>query len=525
VSEFQDFPIKVQHASKHELTFLHRAVRNSFFSGFGTLSNFVLGFLFAGLTIRYLGEARAGYFMALAALTGLNAMLGDFGLGVPAVRRVAALNREGDLATARKVIGSVCTASLASSVAISVPIFCCFSPIFIWTRLSSEFHDDAFWAMVWTLGNFVVSGISTPWRATYNALERYDLISIPDSLFGLLSGLCGIATLMVVPTMGALAAVRLVLSVARLVVDACLTRRLVCGTIWPTWCWRLIRPLLSFGTWVYVGNLGSVLLGRLVSLILTTLLGSAALPYYEWPQRLYSQVHNSLASQSQFLFPMLASYGDGAGQQIHRLEDRLRWFIAVGSGAIYCCLASLGPVVVSLVVSPEFAERVRPLLYVACAQGFFQAQDIVPYYTSHAMGLGRPNSLIFLGQGLAVAGTAFLLIPILGCLGAGLAQLWVIPAVLVHQIWVRKVITPDLPWWGWIKSYNSVLLMVLGWLSMSLLVHRLLHPGVLADCAGALGGAVCGLAVLVVIEAVLCRENQRWTTLCRIAGYSSRHFR
>jgi len=86
-------------------SFLDRATRNSLCNGIGTVSNLILGVLFAGFTIRYLGEARAGFFMALTALIGLNAALGDFGLSTPAIRRVAVLNAKGDLPTARRVVG------------------------------------------------------------------------------------------------------------------------------------------------------------------------------------------------------------------------------------------------------------------------------------------------------------------------------------------------------------------------------------------------------------------------------------
>jgi len=497
-------------------SFLQRAVRNFLFSGLGTAANLILGFLFAGLTIRYLGEARAGYFMALAALTGLNTLLGDFGLGVPAVRRVAALNAAGDLATARRVVGSICTTSLASSLSVAVLVIVCFTPIFRWARLSGEYENDAYFATVFTLAGFVLSQASSPWRSTYNALERYDLISVLDSVFGLLSGVCGIGILIVAPTMTALAATRLFLSLVRFVVDAGLSRRLLQGTIWPAWYWPLVKPLLRFGTWVYIGNLGSLLLGRVISLILTTTLGSAALPYYELPQRLYTQIHGAIASQSQFLFPMLASYGDRVVDQIRRVEDRLRWLIAVASGGVYCAIGLLGVDLISAIVNPEFASRVRPLLYLACIQGFFEAQDVVPYFCSHAIGIGHPNSLIYLSQSICVAGTALMLILHFGVLGASVAQLWVIPAVVAHLVWVQKLISPTRPRLAWISSYLSPCLMILVWLTAALLARRITRPGLVPSLVACVVGAVAGGAVLFIVEANLLKHNERWATFSRI---------
>jgi O-antigen/teichoic acid export membrane protein len=515
-------PIDMEQVCHSRHTFLQRAVRNFLFSGLGTVSNLTLGLLFAGLTIRYLGEARAGYFLALAALTGLNAILGDFGLGVPAIRRVAALNAKGDLGTARKVVGSVCAASLASGLVIAVSIISCFPVIFKWTRLTPELRSDAFWAMLFTLGSFVLSQASSSWRSTYNALERYDLISIFDTISGLLFGVCGIGILLVVPTMGALAAVRLILSLARFLTDAWFVRRLLSGTVWPIWEWSIVRPLLGFGGWVYIGNLGNLLFGRLNSLILTTFSGSVALPSYELPQRFYTQAHAALGNQSQFLFPMLASYGEETAAQIHRLEDRLRWFIAVASGAVYCAFASLGPESISIIVNPTFAEKVRILIYMACIQGFFQAQDIVPYFTSHAMGLGRPNSMVQLGQGLCVTGTALFLIPRFGALGAGAAQLWVAPMVILHLVWVQRQVSPHLPRFGWATSYISPLAMIFAWLTLVRFVRHLLHPSLLTTCLSTLAGTAAGFLTLLLIETVFYKESQRLATLNRITAFPFR---
>jgi O-antigen/teichoic acid export membrane protein len=301
-------------------------------------------------------------------------------------------------------------------------------------------------------------------------------------------------------------------------IDAWFVRRLLHGTVWPTWKWSLVRGLLGFGGWVYLGNLGSLLFSRLNSLILTTFSGSVALPSYELPQRFYTQAHAALGNQSQFLFPMLASFGEETAAQVQRLEDRLRWFVAVASGAIYCTLASFGPAVVSLLVNPAFAAKVRILIYMACVQGFFQAQDIVPYFTSHALGLGRPNSLIQLGQGLCVAITALFLIPHFGALGAGAAQLWAVPLVILHLIWVRKQVSPDLPLLGWTVSYNSPLAMIAGWLAIVWMVSRLLPAGLFASGLATLAGGAAGFGILLLIEAVFYRKSQRWATFSRIAA-------
>ncbi|MBD2602408.1 MULTISPECIES: hypothetical protein [Microcystis] len=47
---------------------LSKAVSNSTWTGIGSLMTAILGFLLAGLTIRWLGEAEAGFAIAISAM-------------------------------------------------------------------------------------------------------------------------------------------------------------------------------------------------------------------------------------------------------------------------------------------------------------------------------------------------------------------------------------------------------------------------------------------------------------------------
>lgn len=498
--------------------FLARAVRNFLFSGVGTVGSFVVGLLFAGLSIRYLGLQRAGFFMALVALTGFNSFFGDFGLGTPAVRRVAVLNAQGDLRTARDVVGSVCTTSFFSSLIIVLPVIIFFSAIFKWTKLDAVYQGDAFWATLFTMGSFLLTQTTNPWRSTYNALERYDLTSALSVTFGLLSGISGIAILTVLPTMTALAAVRFAVSMLRFFMDAHFMQRLLQRTPWPTWAWGEIKPLMGFGGWVYVGSMGDLLLGRANSLILTTFLGSAALPYYELPQRIYSQVHTALGSQSQFLFPMFASYGRETAMHIRRLEDRLRWIMALASGTVYTVVALVLPDLLKYLVSPAFASTVRLPVYIVCIQGFFQAQDIMPYYSSYAMGLGKPNSAIQLVQGILVSLTALLLIPRFGFIGASTAQLWVIVIVIAHIIWVRRLITPTANFFGWLGAFVSPSVMICGWVLVTTVLLRVIPSAPAYHYFAVSLGGLTGFLLLILIERTVFPSYRRWSILKEVVA-------
>ena len=150
-----------------------------------------------------------------------------------------------------------------------------------------------------------------------------------------------------------------------------------------------------------------------------------------------------------------------------------------------------------------------------CVQGFFQAQDIVPHYTSYAAGLGKPNSIIELAQGFLVVLTAFLLIPRMGFLGASVAQLWVIITVIVHSIWVRRAVTPEVHPLGWIKAYISPLLMVAVWLLVVNLLKTHSSSIVFFYATVVIGGLI-GFSVLMIIERTVFIDEHRWSTLSKV---------
>jgi O-antigen/teichoic acid export membrane protein len=442
-------------------SFLSRAIRNFSFTGLGTLVSVAVSFLFAGFTIRYLGNARAGFFMVLSSVTGINLILSDFGLSKPMIRRIAILNAEGDLSQARDIVGSVWLVSVFTSLLIPILVIAFFPSVFAWSKLAEVYRQDAFWASLFTMGQFTLHQASNPWQSVYRSLERFDILSLRNVSFSLLSNVGGIVILGLFPTMRALASLSFFLSLVGVLVDAYFMRHLLHGIPWPTWKWEKIRSMLKFGGWVYAGSTGQFLVRYLDNMIITTFLGSAMLPYYTLPQSIYFRIFTFVAMQFRILFPMFSSFGKDAHTKIKDLEDRLRWSIALTGALVYAGIAFVGQPLLSRVVTPEFASQAILPLYLACLQGFFHTLAIVPYNASWAVGSGKPNAILEIARGLLVTVTAWFLIPRLGVIGASLAQLWIIPVVIVHTIWVRGLFGEDR--WGWLLSLISPLTMVLTW--------------------------------------------------------------
>jgi O-antigen/teichoic acid export membrane protein len=494
---------------------LHRTVRNSLFITSGTAVTFVLAFVFGGLTIRFLGNARAGYFLTLQAVLALNVLIGGFGIGTPAIRRVAELHAAEEWHTAREIVGSVLLMNGIISFVIGAAIIGIFPHVFRWSRLDSVYQADAFVATCLVATTFLFGQLSGAFSISYEALQRYDISTSIASVHGLLSGLVGITVLIIKPTMSAIACVGLVLSSIRFFADSMFVARILRRFPWPTWCWREIKPMLGFGGWSYLGSLGGFLYTNVDRIVLTSFLGSGAMPYYTIPQTLFTQVHSTLANQARFLFPLVAGFGKYAATQITQIEDRMRWFVALLSGFIYTGIAISGPAILAVLVNPEFAHLSKIPLLLACLQGFFNAQNIVPYYTSWGIGKGAPNTIAQIVNGIIVISTAIVLIPFYGYIGASIAQLWIGPVVLLHTLWVSRLVNSQISIWRWYRAYITPSIMILAIGATYILATQFISSySLLLVATFSLSGLI-GLAIVALIECSVFARYERWQTLMR----------
>jgi O-antigen/teichoic acid export membrane protein len=498
---------------------LGQSVHNFVFSAFGTVSSMVLGFLFAGFSIKYLGEARAGYLIFLQSLIGLQLAFGGLGLGVPAVQRIARLHKDGDFTQARTLAGSVAIINLVSGTLTAALLICSFETVYRWSRLEVSYHRDAFYATVLVGINLILSQWTAAWQAVYQALQRFDLLAGMATTFGILNGLCGIAVLSWAPTLTAAAAISAALAAVQLLAGAIATRGLLNRTPWWAWNWQAVRPMLRFGGWTYLGGVGNILFTNIDRLVLTSLLGSSLLPYYALPQRMYSQVHSTITSYFQFLFPMLAAVGGGASTTAENLDNRLRWFVAILSGAAYTGLALIGPALLTHLVGREFSERAHPALFLACIQGFFHAQMIVPYYRSWAAGEGKPNAIMSVLLGTLVIPTSMFLIPRLGYVGASVAQLWIIVIAIGHSLWICRTLSREYPSWRWLSWMISPCAMIFTWILLATSLHRLLPDTALTRILTISISGLLGVAALLFIERVFFPMAKRWGTLIRAVEF------
>jgi O-antigen/teichoic acid export membrane protein len=476
---------------------LKKVVRNSAYSSSGTMVAFLLAIIFAGYRIRILGVDRAGFLMLLETLVASTATMGCLGISEAGMRRMAIHFGRNEMSSVRRTLSTMLAVNfiIGLIVLVTIPMF--FKPIFRWSRLDPIYYHDAFWAAILSALAFALRQAHDTYRQLFPALQRFDITAYQRSVFGLLSGGLGLLVLKLFPTMTAASLLLAGLALLNLGVNMHLTRSLLGVHVGLGWSRFEMREMLRFSIWTYWGNLSKLLKNGLDRIILTSLMGSAVLPFYVIGQRIVMQVHTLLAGQSEFIFPMFSVQQERQSDVILRIEDRLRWVMALVSAILYGGMLVYAKPLLSHLISADFAEQSIIPFLLACVQGYFLAQSITVYRLSWAEGRALPNAVYEFANGILVFGTALMLAPSMGILGVSVAQLWLGLTTLGLIYWVlragRRYSLSAL-----FRPFASPILLMLIWFSGSELIHQLLPTHSLAGLiANAAAGLIAVMAALV----------------------------
>lgn len=498
---------------------LQRAVKGSVFSAATQIVSLVLGLLFAGMTVRYLGNARAGFFLVAGLILGWFGVAGVGGFRAASVQRLATLSGLRDWRTSRAVLGTVLLANLAVSLPFAMTSVALFPYLFSWSRLDGSYRHDAWCVVALGAAGFMVDQWSSTLRGVYSAHQRFDLVTYTSLAFGICGNLSRLFALVQYRNMASVAVVNLAVSVAWLGADALVTRRLLNGWVLPVWSREELRPLMRFGLWAWSGDVIGAIATNVGNAVTTYYLGSFPLPYIAIPQRIVGQCHLLLVNTCYFLFPTLAAEGVAAGITISRVEDRLRWFVAAATWPLYVILVLVGPTLLAVMAGREFAVHAYVPLVMFCVLFSINAQNIVYSFTTMAIGRIHPSVVAENAASLLTAVSCPVLIPWLGYIGACWAAMWKMPAVILQSVWSRRVLGLSRSARAEWAPYVSPCVGVLAWLGVAGLSKVLCeHHETLALVISLSCGGVCYLGTVWYLETRSFSRYSRWRTAVRAAN-------
>ncbi len=416
--------------------FLAKAVNNSTWTAIGSLGTAVLGFLFAGLTIRWLGEAEAGFAIAVSTIAGINSTFTGLGLGDAATRLISKAHAEKDFEAIKPVAG-VC---FSASLGFGLLGFCLFSFgasfIIDWAKYEGNPDVGKFYCILAGFF-FLFNQVSNYFNTLLGSLQRFDFQTKINLAFNLANGLCGVTLLKAFPSLLTVGLVLAVLSVLQFFcMGLVLTKELGFLPV-PTWNKKIFLELWGFGRWVYLTQITGVLINGVDKIYLISVFGSASIPFYTFAQRIYQTVHTTLVGQAHYLFPMFSAQGDKVEEVAERTDERLRWFIGLIAGLIFSGLIIAGPALLTITVNSEFAKNASFQLFVFCWVGYFHSHSIIPFFVGLSKGDAKGNWIYHIIAALGTLPFLILFSTLFGFRYAVVGQLMILVAT-IYLCWRVK---------------------------------------------------------------------------------------
>ena len=495
-------------------TLLKTGIKNSSYGMIGQLITMVIGLLFAGMTIKYLGPGRAGFFILVSAIFGWVQLAGGGAFQAPAVQKLASLSLEKERNKFHEIIRTVVTANIAVGVPFSIAAIILFPTLFSWSQLDEIYRNNALIVVVLGSIGFLLEQYSSGLSAVYEGLQRFDIIAILKSSFGIFGNLARLLVLIYFRDMASLAIANIIIVLIKVLVDIILINRLVGGGIIPGWKWSVLRPLLSFGLWTWLGNTGNVIFINLTGVVLAKYLGTAALIYVSLPQSIVLQVGQLIIASSYFLFPAFANEGAYVEKKIRSVEDRMRWFISLMSFAIFTGLFLAGPKLLMFLVDSSYALHATLPLSLFCLYGIIWAQEI--FYVFSIMATAKNlhvGTIVHLVISFSMLGATALLIPKIGYIGLPIAQLLKLLGVIWLTILGRHVLNLSLSFKRIVSPFISPLAGAGLWILLIYGFRFLNYDSIILEIFVWIIGALLYLGTVCVLEMYIFSKQNRLVTL------------
>lgn len=431
---------------------LSKAVNNSTWTAIGSLLTAVLSFLFAGLTIRWLGEAEAGFAIAVGTIVGINSSFSGLGLGTAATRLISSAYEKKDTQSIQKNAG-VC---LSTALIFGLLGFCLFAFGSSWIVQWSQYKGDILTGKLYCvmLGLvFLFQQIMNYFDIFLTSLQRYDWQTKLNTTFLLANGILGITLLKAFPNILTLGIIQLVLSCLNCLLMGFVVFKLLGFATYPQWNYSIFQELWSFGKWIYLTQMAGILSSGMDKIFLTFIFGSSLLPFYTFCQRIYLTIHTMLVGQSSFLFPMLSAEGNKLEIVAEKLEDRLRWFVALLASLIYSGLIIAGPALLTIIINTEFSKQASFQLFTFCWVGYIHANAIVPFFLGLSKGDAKGNWVFHMIVGFGYIPFIVIFALFFGFKYAVLGQLM----MLVGTIYLSRRLKSNINWRSFSKWFVSPL--------------------------------------------------------------------
>ena len=475
-------------------------VKNSLFTVVSQIIILLLGLVFAGMTIKYLGAGKAGFFILISSILGWVNLAGGGAFHLPAVKYIAEFFDNKKKKKTLSVVRTVVTANLITGLPFAILPCLIFPTLFSWSKLNVVDKESAFMVVVLIAASFLFDQYSSAIRSVYEGLQRFDILSIVKVIVGIVSNFLRLFVLVLYQDMVILALANLIISILTLILDLFLVNYLIGYIIVPGWKKGILSSFLNFGMWAWLGNTSNIILFNLTSIILTRSLGTATLMYVALPQSITLAVSQFIISVSYLIFPFLSNQKEFSFDVMARIEDRMRWLISLVSFFIFCGLSISGPILFTLLVDQDFSNHASLSLSIFCVFGILWSLEVFHVFATISIGNIKINTITNLVTSILGLSLTIILIPIIGYIGHPISQLIRFPVLIWHTIWTRKILRLPNQFKKICSSFTAPLLAIIFWAVFVFTMKYYFNPNIIFELLLIFVGAILSLHIVVLIE-------------------------
>lgn len=405
-------------------------VRNSL-ANFGGAALPALVTLFTlPVIVAQLGEAEYGVLALIVAIVGYFAII-DVNVTAGSVKYLAEFHARGEKAKIAQVVSLglliYLFIGMVGGVGIVLAAPWLVSQVF---QIPPALQDDSTLALGIGGVGFLFGQLQLYLQSIPQSLGRYDISAGYEASFGVLVPLLTLGVVLLGGGLVGVVVVRLLASIVNVVLLGRRNRRLLPEYRWALPRREIVGQVLSFSGFAYLKNIAAVTYVQADKLIIGALAGMQALTLYAVPFTLVSRVFNMTYRLGAVMFP--ASSALAAKDEMDRL--RRLYLVAVRytvflNGVIAVMLIVLAHMLLKLWMGESFAERSSAILALLAGAAFLDSLTNLPTLINDGLGHPRLTGLFAVVRAAIGAASAYLLVGVLGILGAAISQL-MISAVL-----------------------------------------------------------------------------------------------
>lgn len=349
-----------------------------------------------------------GVYVLLATLVGYYGLL-DLGVSQALSRSVARRRAREEREPLAEAIEAALALQALAGILACAALLALAPRLVLLLKIPPQLQGEAAAALRMTGLAFLLSMVANIFRSVIAGLERYGWLAAIDSLAAIFSTAAVVMALRAGGGLLSISVVSASVAAFALAAYACLVSHLL------EW-WRLrlrlrrraLRELLGIGCFLSLGRIAQTTSTTSVRVLLSALLGPAALAQYVIPQRVIQGLGVLLTAGASVLFPHASRIAKEAGwERVQGLYCRASLAFSALAFPGLMALAALAEEILTMWIGPEFAAQNWRLMQLLCFAALLGSLSSVPINFACALGQVRVVALMSLltgaGSLLAVA--------------------------------------------------------------------------------------------------------------------------